>query len=62
MEKTAKEQLVELAKGIEGATDFEQFLMMMAFDQRAEQAKEEGELTQEEITAIAREHAPSVAK
>lgn len=63
MGKTTVEKLIDLAKKIEGAEDgFEQWLNVMQYDGIAQDAIEEGSITQEEVTAIAREYSPSFAK
>lgn len=63
MGKTTVEQLIDLAKKIEGAEDgFEQWLNVMQFDGIAQDAIKEGSIKQEEVTAIAREYSPSFAK
>lgn len=63
MKDVIKGQLVDLAKKIEGAEDgFEQWLNVMQYDGIAQDAIQNDIITQEEVTAIAREYSPSFAK
>lgn len=63
MKDVIKGQLVDLAKKIEGAEDgFEQWLNVMQYDQIAQDAIQNDVITQEEVTAIAREYSPTFAK
>lgn len=63
MKDVIKGQLVDLAKKIEGAEDgFEQWLNVMQYDGIAQDAIQNDVITQEEVTAIAREYSPTFAK
>lgn len=63
MKDVIKGQLVDLAKKIEGAEDgFEQWLNVMQYDEIAQGAIQNDIITQEEVTAIAREYSPTFAK
>ena len=63
MKEALKGQLVDLAKKIESTTDgFEQWLLVMQYDGLAQEAINEGTVTQEEVTAIARKYSPTFAK
>lgn len=63
MKDVIKGQLVDLAKKIEGAEDgFEQWINVMQYDGIAQDAIQNDIITQEEVTAIAREYSPSFAK
>lgn len=63
MKDVIKGQLVDLAKKIESTEDgFEQWLSVMQYDGIAQDAIQNDIITQEEVTAIAREYSPSFAK
>lgn len=63
MKDVIKGQLVDLAKKIEVEEDgFNQWLLVMQYDATAQEAIENDVITQEEVTAIAREYSPSFAK
>lgn len=63
MKDVIKGQLVDMAKRIESAEDgFEQWLLVMQYDATAQEAIENDVITQEEVTAIAREFSPTFAK
>ncbi|MRB49373.1 hypothetical protein GH860_29935 [Bacillus thuringiensis] len=57
MKDVIKGQLVDLAKEIESTEDgFIQWMLVMQYDGLAQEAINEGSITQEEVTAIAREY------
>lgn len=63
MKDVIKGQLVDLAKKIESTEDgFEQWLSVMQYDGIAQDAIQNDIITQEEVTAIAREYSPTFAK
>lgn len=63
MKDVIKGQLVDLAKKIEVEEDgFNQWLVVMQYDATAQEAIENGIITQPEVTSIAREYSPSFAK
>lgn len=63
MKDFIKGQLVDLAKKIESTEDgFEQWLLIMQYDAMSQEAIENEIITQEEVTAIAREYSPTFAK
>ncbi|MRB78828.1 hypothetical protein GH844_27265 [Bacillus thuringiensis] len=52
-----------MAKEIESTEDgFIQWMLVMQYDGLAQEAINEGSITQEEVTAIAREYSPTFAK
>lgn len=63
MKDVIKGQLVDLAKKIEVEEDgFAQWLLVMQYDQIAQDAIHNEIITQPEVTAIAREYSPTFSK